>query len=130
MLIYVAVGSAIGGVARYLIGGLVQRLFDTTFPAGTLLINISGSLLLGTIIRYAGETSTLTPELRALLAIGLCGGYTTFSSFSYETVALLEDGEWTRAALYVAGSVVLSLAATLLGFALAREVILWRERIP
>ncbi|MFL5402316.1 MAG: fluoride efflux transporter CrcB [Gemmatimonadales bacterium] len=110
--------------------GIGPALFDTTFPAGTLLINISGSLLLGTIIRYAGETSTLTPELRALLAIGLCGGYTTFSSFSYETVALLEDGEWTRAALYVAGSVVLSLAATLLGFALAREVILWRERIP
>jgi fluoride exporter len=130
MLLYVAVGSAVGGVARYLLGGLVQRLLDTTFPAGTLLINISGSLLLGSIIRYATETSTLTPEMRAFLTIGLCGGYTTFSSFSYETVALLEDGEWSRAGLYVVASVGLSLVGTLLGFALARELIAWRERLP
>jgi fluoride exporter len=129
MLLYVAVGSAIGGVARYLVGGLLQRWFDTTFPAGTLLINISGSFLLGTIIRCAIDTPTLTPELRALLTIGLCGGFTTFSSFSYETVALLEDGEWTRAGLYVAASVLLSLLATLLGFALAREMIGLRQRL-
>jgi CrcB protein len=129
MLLYVALGSAIGGAGRYLLGGLVQRLLDTTFPAGTLLINVSGSLLLGVIIRYAIETPTLTPELRAFLTIGLCGGYTTFSSFSYEAVALLEDGEWTRAGLYVAASVLLSLLGTLLGFALAREVIALRERL-
>jgi CrcB protein len=130
MLLYVAIGSALGGMGRYLLGGFIQRLLATTFPAGTLLINISGSFLIGIIIRYAVETPTLTPELRAFLTIGLCGGYTTFSSFSYETVALLEDGEWTRAALYVAASVVLSLVATLLGFALAREVIVLRERLP
>jgi CrcB protein len=130
MLFYVAVGSALGGVGRYLLGGFVQRLVDTTFPAGTLLINISGSLLLGLIIRYATGTPTLTPETRAFLTIGLCGGYTTFSSFSYETIALLEDGEWTRAALYVTGSLFLSLLATLLGFALAREIILLREKLP
>ena len=129
MLLYVAIGSALGGMGRYLLGGFIQRLVATTFPAGTLLINITGSFLIGLIIRYAVETPTLTPELRAFLTIGLCGGYTTFSSFSYETVALLEDGEWTRAALYVVASVVLSLLATLLGYALAREVILWRERL-
>jgi CrcB protein len=130
MLLYVAIGSALGGMGRYLLGGFIQRLLATTFPAGTLLINISGSFLIGIIIRYAVETPTLTPELRAFLTIGLCGGYTTFSSFSYETVALLEDGEWTRAALYVAASVGLSLVATLLGFALAREVIVLRQRLP
>ena len=130
MLFYVAVGSALGGVGRYLLGGFVQRLADTTFPVGTLLINISGSLLLGLIIRYATDTPTLTPEIRAFLTIGLCGGYTTFSSFSYETIALLEDGEWTRAALYVAGSLFLSLLATLIGFALAREIIVLREKLP
>jgi len=129
MLLYVAIGSAIGGMGRYLLGGLIQRLLATTFPGGTLLINISGSFLLGLVIRYAVETPTLTPELRAFLTIGLCGGYTTFSSFSYETVALLEDGEWARAALYVVASVVLSLLATLLGLALAREIIVWRERL-
>ena len=129
MLLYVAVGSAIGGVSRYLLGGLIQRLLDTTFPAGTLLINISGSFLLGAILRYAIETPTLSPEVRAFLTIGFCGGYTTFSTFSYETVALLDDGEWTRAGLYVGASVLLSLLGVFLGFALAREVIVLRERI-
>jgi fluoride exporter len=126
MLLYVAMGSAIGGVARYLLGGLVQRMFDTTFPIGTMLINISGSLLLGAIVRYAIETPTLSPDLRAFLTIGLCGGYTTFSTFSYETVALLEDGEWTRAGFYVVASVTLALIGTLLGFVLARQAISWR----
>lgn len=129
MLLYVAVGSAIGGMSRYLMGGLIQRLLDTTFPAGTLLINISGSFLLGAILRYAIETPTLSPEIRAFLTIGFCGGYTTFSTFSYETMALLEDGEWTRAGLYVGASVLLSLLGVFLGFALAREVIVLRERI-
>jgi CrcB protein len=129
MLLYVAVGSAIGGVSRYLLGGLIQRLLDTTFPAGTLLINISGSFLLGAILRYAIDTPTLSPEIRALLTIGFCGGYTTFSTFSYETVALLEDGQWTRAGLYVGASVLLSLVGVFLGFALAREVIVLRERL-
>jgi CrcB protein len=116
-------------MSRYLMGGLIQRLLDTTFPAGTLLINISGSFLLGAILRYAIETPTLSPEIRAFFTIGFCGGYTTFSTFSYETVALLEDGEWIRAGLYVGASVLLSLLGVFLGFALAREVIVLRERI-
>ncbi|HEU4682680.1 MAG TPA: fluoride efflux transporter CrcB, partial [Gemmatimonadales bacterium] len=123
MLLYVAIGSALGGVSRYVLGGLVQRLLDTTFPAGTLLINISGSFLLGAILRYAFETPTITPEVRALLTIGFCGGYTTFSTFSYETMALLRDGEWVRAGVYIAASVLLSVAGTFLGFAVARGVI-------
>ena len=123
MLWYIAVGSALGGVGRYLLGGLVQRLAAGTFPAGTLFVNISGSFLLGLILRYAVETPALTPELRALLTVGLCGGYTTFSTFSYETVALVEDGDWSRAALYIALSLGLSLLATFLGFVAARELI-------
>lgn len=129
MLFYVAIGSAIGGVSRYLLGGLIQRLLDTTFPAGTLLINITGSFLLGAILRYAMETPTFTPEVRALLTIGFCGGYTTFSTFSYETLALLKDGEWIRAGVYVSASVLLSVTATFLGFALAREAIAWRAQV-
>jgi CrcB protein len=129
MLWYVAVGSAIGGVGRYLLGGFVQRLLGTTFPVGTLVINVTGSLLLGCVVRYGLETQTLTPEMRALLTVGICGGYTTFSTFTYETAALLEDGEWTRAGLYVAASVLLSLVGMFIGFALAREVITWRERL-
>jgi CrcB protein len=129
MLWYIAVGSAIGGVSRYLVGGLSQRLAGGTFPTGTLLINVTGSFLLGLILRYGVETSTLTPEIRAFLTVGFCGGFTTFSAFSYETVALAEDGDWTRAALYVALSVGLSLIATFLGFAAAREIVAVRGRL-
>jgi CrcB protein len=129
MLWYIAVGSAMGGVSRYLIGGLSQRLIAGTSPLGTLLINITGSFLLGLILRYGVETPTLTPEVRALLTIGFCGGYTTFSTFSYETVALAEDGQWARAALYIGLSVGLSLIATFLGFAAAREIVAVRGRL-
>ena len=129
MLWYIAVGSAIGGVGRYLVGGLVQRLVAGTFPGGTLFVNLTGSFLLGLILRYAVETPAVTPELRALLTVGLCGGYTTFSTFSYETVALLEDGDWSRAALYVALSLGLSLLATFLGFAAAREIVALQGRV-
>jgi CrcB protein len=129
MLWYIAAGSALGGVSRYLMGGLVQKLLDTTFPAGTLVVNVTGSFLLGLFLRYALETPTLTPEHRAFLTIGFCGGYTTFSTFSYETVALLEDGEWGRAGLYAVLSVLLALAATLAGFLVARGIIALREGV-
>jgi CrcB protein len=129
MLWYIALGSALGGVSRYLIGGLVQRGAGAGFPLGTLAVNVTGSFLLGLFLRYALETPTLTPELRALLTIGFCGGYTTFSTFSYETVALLEDGQWSRAGAYVAASLVLSVGATLLGLLAARGVISAREAL-
>jgi CrcB protein len=123
MLWYIAAGSALGGVSRDLVGGMVQRALATTLPAGTLVVNVTGSFLLGLFIHYALETPTLTPELRAFLTIGFCGGYTTFSTFSYETFALLEDGEWTRAGLYAALSLLLALGATIAGFLAARGVI-------
>jgi fluoride exporter len=124
MLWYIAAGSAIGGVSRYLLGGFTQRLTASTFPVGTLVINIVGSFLLGFILRTAVGSSTLSPELRAFLTVGFCGGFTTFSAFSYETVMLAEDGQWSRAILYVALSVGLSVGATVLGIAAGRELVL------
>jgi CrcB protein len=129
MLWYIAVGSALGGVSRYLVGGVLQRAAGGGFPIGTLVVNITGSFLLGLFLRYAVDTPTLTPEWRAFLTVGFCGGYTTFSTFSYETVALAEDGQWARAALYVALSVGLSLVATFAGFVAARELIQIRGRV-
>jgi fluoride exporter len=129
MLWYVAIGSAVGGVSRYLLGGVIQRALAASFPAGTLLINVTGSALLGFLLRYALDTPSLTPEIRALLGVGFCGGYTTFSTFSYETVALLEDGDWRRAGVYVTLSVVGSLLATFVGFVAARELIALRTRL-
>lgn len=121
MLLYVALGSAIGGVCRYLLGGWVHRYAGSGFPAGTLLINVSGSLLLGILLANRDAPGSLSPEARALLGVGFCGGYTTFSAFSFETASLLENGQWSRAAAYVVASVTLSLLGTVAGFALARS---------
>jgi CrcB protein len=125
----IAIGAALGGVARYYLGSAVQQRVGVTFPWGTLLINVSGSLLLGFIVRYALATPSVSVEMRALLTTGFCGGYTTFSTYSFETAALLEDGQYQRAGLYAVGSMVIALAATFCGFILARELIAFRERV-
>jgi CrcB protein len=127
MLWYIAVGSAVGGVTRYLLGGLVQRGTSGTFPIGTLVINVTGSFLLGLLYRYATDSAAISPELRAMLTIGFCGGYTTFSTFSYETVRLLEDGEMGRALTYILLSVLLSVGGAMLGIAAGREIVGWRR---
>lgn len=120
MLWWVGLGSAFGGMARYLIDGALQRLTESAFPIGTLLVNATGSFLLGFVLRLALDTPTITPELRSFLTVGFCGGYTTFSAFSWDTVRLLEVGDYGRASLYVALSVGLALGATMLGLAAAK----------
>jgi len=127
MIWYIAFGSALGGVLRYLLGGFVQRATSGTFPIGTLVINITGSFLLGLLYRYSADSAAITPEVRAMLTIGLCGGYTTFSTFSYETVRLLEDGEFGRALAYIGLSVAISVAATMLGIVAGRELLALRR---
>lgn len=117
MIWYIALGSALGGVLRYLLGGAIQRAAGPGFPVGTMIVNLSGSFLLGFLLRYATHPPSLTPEVRAFLTVGLCGGYTTFSTFSAETVTLMQDGQWAKAMTYALGSVVLALAATAAGFA-------------
>jgi len=124
---YVAVGSAAGGALRFWLGGLVQRMTGGAFPSGTLFVNITGSFLLGFLIRYALASQAISPEMRVLLTTGFCGGYTTFSTFSYETAGMLEDGDYHRAALYIALSLVVTLIGTFLGFALAREMLKLRQ---
>jgi fluoride exporter len=123
MIWYVALGSAIGGAARYILGGWIQQRAGSGFPVQTLFINVSGSFLLGFLQRYGLETTALSPEVRTMLTIGFCGGYTTFSTFSYETVRMMEDGDWRRAALYTGLSVALTVAAAVAGIGAARELI-------
>jgi fluoride exporter len=118
MIWLVAAGSALGGVLRYLAGNVVQRWAGSTFPVGTLFVNLSGSFLIGVVIRVASDTG-MSPALRTALAAGFCGGYTTFSAFSYETVALLEAADYGRAIVYVVGSVTLALTATAVGLKVA-----------
>jgi fluoride exporter len=125
----VAIGAALGGVARYYLASAIQQRVGPTFPWGTLVINVSGGLLLGVLMRYALATPSVSAELRALLTTGFCGGYTTFSTYSYETATLLEDGQYGRAGTSALASVVLALVATFAGFVLARELIALRERV-
>lgn len=125
----VAVGAAAGGVSRYYLSVAVQQRLGATFPWGTLVINVTGSLLLGFLMRYALATPSVSAEMRLLLTTGFCGGYTTFSTFSYETAMLLEDGQYERAAAYALASVLVALLATFCGFVLARELIAFRARV-
>lgn len=123
----VAVGAALGGLARHYLSVAVQNRMGTGFPVGTLIINVTGSFLIGVFMRYAIQSGT-SEEVRLLLTSGFCGGYTTFSTFSYETVTLLENGKYARAGLYVGASVLLALAATALGFTLAQRLLVLRAR--
>jgi fluoride exporter len=116
ILFLIALGGAVGSVLRYLIGGAIQRSSGSGFPVGTMFVNVAGCFLIGVFVRYLLNMQT-SAELRALLVIGFCGGFTTFSTFSFETVGLIEGGEYARAATYVLGSVVLCLMATFAGMA-------------
>lgn len=129
LFVYVAIGAAIGGVARLALTAFVQQRAGADFPAGTLVVNLTGSFLLGVLIRYALQSASVGPEMRAMLTTGFCGGYTTFSTFSYESAVLLEDGEYGRAGLYVGVSVVGALLATFAGFACAEWLLRLRGRV-
>jgi CrcB protein len=123
MIWFVAIGSALGGVARFLLSTAIQQKAGTVVPIGTLLVNISGSLLLGFLMSYALSTTAISPEVRGLLTAGFCGGFTTFSTFTYETMLLVEEGELGRAAVYVLVSVIVSLIGVYLGITAARGLV-------
>jgi CrcB protein len=118
MWIFVAVGGASGALARYWLSGWVNVAFAGFFPLGTLVVNVMGSLLLGFGMQ-AMEAFPVSPELRTMMTIGFLGAFTTFSTYSYETVALFRDGDWTRAMLYTGLSFALGLTAVLIGIGAA-----------
>jgi CrcB protein len=118
LLLYLAAGGLIGTLARYGMGVWVPTWAGTAFPWGTFLVNALGSLVLGFAMR-ASEALTVSPEVRGFVTVGFCGAFTTFSTLSYETVALLQDGQWGRAAAYALGSVVVGLAAVVAGMGMA-----------
>jgi CrcB protein len=114
----VALGSAVGGMARYACSGLGVRLLGETFPWGTLFVNVSGSLVIGALAALIPEDGRIlfVSDARALLMVGVCGGFTTFSSFSMEVVNLMRNDAWAPAFGYIVASVVLCLAATAAAF--------------
>jgi fluoride exporter len=116
--LWIALGSALGGMARYGCSGLAARWLGADFPWGTLIVNVSGSLLIGFLATMLAPDGRLLapPDVRAFLTIGLLGGFTTFSSFSLETLNLARNGDWFSAGSYVVLSVVLCLGAVALGY--------------
>lgn len=121
-LIYISVGAILGACARYLLSNYVAKLAFSVFPYGTLLINVTGSLLLGFFLIIATERLFIADRWRLMVAVGFCGSYTTFSSYAFESFALMEQGQWSQMALNIIGSNILCFGAVVLGAALARWI--------
>ncbi len=126
MLLYllIALGGATGSVLRFWLNGLVSSHVGETFPWGTLIINITGSFVIGFFATLTGPDGRVfaSSNTRQFFMTGVCGGYTTFSSFSYQTLTLARDGEWLRAGGYTVGSVVACLFAVWLGYVCANAI--------
>ena len=117
----IALFGAIGTLARYGLQGVVQFRMGSVFPYGTLLINLSGCFLLGLIGQLTLNRMLVSADVRMAIAVGFFGGYTTFSSFGWETAKMLEDGEWLRATTYVGTSVFAGLLLSIVGIRLANK---------
>jgi CrcB protein len=119
LLLVVGVGSFIGGISRYLVSLFVQNKFLSTFPYGTLVVNITGCFLIG-VVYALSEKGNVNAEWRLFLITGFLGGFTTFSSFSNETVSMLRDAQYWQALSYIGISIVVGLAATFGGISLIK----------
>ena len=122
--LWIAIGSALGGMARYWCSGVAARLIGETFPWGTIVVNIAGSFIIGFFATLTGPDGRIFADTltRQFVMIGFCGGYTTFSSFSLQTLALVQDGEWLLASANIALSVIACLLAVWAGHALAASI--------
>ncbi len=122
--LFVGLGGALGSILRFWISGLVAQNSGETFPLGTLVVNVSGSFLIGLFAALADPNGRwlVSPTARLFVMVGICGGYTTFSSFSLQTLALLQGGEWLRAGVNVVGSIFFCLLAVWLGYFLVTAI--------
>jgi CrcB protein len=119
---YVAVGSVIGGVGRFLLQQFVQRRVESTFPYGTLVVNLLGCFVIGVVVGLADKGNLMSPQTRIFWATGICGGFTTFSSFINENHSMLLDGELLSTFAYITISIVAGLTATALGLFLIKSL--------
>jgi len=122
IFLLIGVGGFIGSVARYYSQQVVSKYFPSPMPYGTLSVNVLGCLIIGVVYGLFERGNILSPEWRIFLATGICGGFTTFSTFSYENLQLLRDGEFVYASAYILLSVVLGLLATYGGFLMTKPV--------
>jgi len=119
----VAAGGALGSMARYWVGGWAPRIFGQAFPYGTLIVNTVGSFLVAVIMSVGLRTTVISPNLRLFLTVGVMGGFTTYSSFNYETLALFQQRLWMTGVLNMAVTGLGCLLAGVLGLALAQATI-------
>jgi CrcB protein len=122
ILIAVALGGALGSLLRYFVASAIQTPASAGFPWGIFVVNISGGFLMGVIVELGALKLNLAPEIRTFLTVGILGGYTTFSTFSLDSVLLLQRGAYASAAAYIVGSTVLSIAALFAGLYLVRAL--------
>jgi CrcB protein len=120
-LLYIGIFGGLGCMARFLASGWTYQLFGRSLPYGTLLVNIVGSFLLGLLMTFGLRGTLLPPELRLGLSVGFLGGFTTFSTFSYETIRLLEEGSLWQAGANIILNLLLCLFSALLGVLVARQ---------
>jgi CrcB protein len=118
----IALGGALGSVARYWVGSTISGRVGMRFPYGTLVVNLTACVVLGFTLAYLGNRLEINPAWRILIAVGFIGSYSTFSTFEWETLSTLRTGAFSLAALYACGSVILGLVATWCGMAVAEAV--------
>ena len=123
IVLIIGMGGFIGTIARYLSQQVIYRFYPATFPIGTLSVNIFGCLLIGIFFALSKRGNLLSPEWRMFLTTGFCGGFTTFSTFSYESVQLLNEGEYTSVAVFAVTSVVVGILATIFGIWLTKTIL-------
>lgn len=119
-MLYLAIAGALGALSRYGLSGLSYRVLGEAFPWGTLVVNVLGSFLIGLIAHLGLSTDVLSPASRTAVTVGFLGALTTFSTFSYETIGYLEDGDWRTAALNITANLIACLLAVAAGMALGR----------
>lgn len=122
MIWFVGVGGMLGSMLRYIFQLVLNRLYPSSFPWGTFSVNIIGCLIIGIVAGLISKGNIVSPEWRLFLASGFCGGFTTFSAFSLESVNLVQNGYYLHFSLYILASVALGLAATLGGFMFVKMV--------
>jgi CrcB protein len=115
-ILLIGIGGAIGSVLRYLFSQMIK---SASFPLATFTVNIIGSFLIGIIIALSIKHSAFNSQWKIFLATGLCGGFTTFSSFSFENLQLIQEGKWLTSLIYIAGSILLGIIATGIGYKIA-----------
>ncbi|TAM96922.1 MAG: fluoride efflux transporter CrcB [Chitinophagaceae bacterium] len=115
MILLVGAGGAVGSVARFLSQQMIARYYPSSFPWGTLIVNIVGCFIIGIVYAFGEKGNLLSPEMRLLLATGFCGGFTTFSTFAYENISLMREGELLYTFLYIAASIIIGFLAAYIG---------------